>query len=67
MVSGLRGKGVGLVRLFAKKWGGEFYESFVAGKVTHAVVRTNNMRCDRTLKLVPLFCCIFVILIGAVV
>ena len=50
MVSGLRGKAIGLVKLFAKKWGGEFFESFEAGKVTHAVVRTQNMRCDRTLK-----------------
>ena len=50
MVSGLRGKAVNLVRLFAKKWGGEFFENYVAGKVTHAVVRTQNMRCDRTLK-----------------
>ena len=54
MVSGLRGKAIGLVKIFAKKWDGEFCDTFVAGKVTHAVVRTQDMRCDRTLKFVLL-------------
>uniref|UniRef100_H2YZY5 BRCT domain-containing protein n=1 Tax=Ciona savignyi TaxID=51511 RepID=H2YZY5_CIOSA len=50
MASGIRGKGLSVVKAFTKKFGGTFHNKFVPGEVTHVIVRTEQSRCDRTLK-----------------
>jgi len=50
MASGIRGKASMLIRKFANKYRGRFYETFVAGEVTHVIVPTDDLKCDRTMK-----------------
>ncbi|CAK8673362.1 unnamed protein product [Clavelina lepadiformis] len=50
MASGLKGKGLSIVKHFAKRYQGKFHDTFVPGKITHLIVKTQDSRCDRTLK-----------------
>nr|CAB3226138.1 breast cancer type 1 susceptibility protein homolog [Phallusia mammillata] len=52
MTSGIKGKAAMIVRKFAKRCRGSFHETFVLGKVTHVIVKTDQLRCDRTLKFI---------------